>query len=395
MIMKKQLFLLFGFVFAFAVCRSQNQNDSFMNLHKIPDAISVQTSVSTVQLIYKDLIWQANGIKVKTIPKNNSLFIELVSESLAIKNLYIKWDVHPGNEMYYLGDTWERAYGNLQWLPSDSNRIMPWYFLASNKAITHGYGVMTSPNAMCSWKLNSQEIILRADVRSGGVGLELGKRKLKVCTVTCRKGIPGETPFSATRAFCKQMCPNPKMPKQPLYGFNDWYCDYGNNSAESVLYYATFISRLAPKGTNRPFMLIDDGWQATGAVISNGGPWDTSGKEWSRVLKMGVNCLAFRGPQQETFFAADADCVGLSKTEAIPWVLNRQWLQLVSQSGTPLFISLKKGSVTPDQEKEIAAALLIASKKQPLGEPLDWFETIQPTKWKLMGKVVNFNWNLQ
>jgi len=395
--------------------------------------------------------------------------------------------------MRYLGDTWERAYGNLQWLPLDSSRVMPWYFLASDKSGTHGYGVETSPNAMCSWKLNANEVILRADVRSGGVGVELGKRKLNVCTIICRKAIPGETPFLATREFCKQMCPSPKMPKQPLYGFNDWYCDYGNNSSESVLYYAAFLSSLAPKGTNRPFMVIDDGWQETGGVISNGGPWDksnakfpsmeklardikklnvrpaiwvrllpaqkehpaswrlagnpaildiskpevrryvirimknltnwgyelikhdfstydisgswgksggasdtatwafsdrsrttaeiitdhyksiregggdvlimgcntighlaagifeisrigddTSGKEWSRVLKMGVNCLAFRGPQHAAFFAADADCVGLSKTEAIPWVLNRQWLQLVSQSGTPLFISFKK-----------------------------------------------------
>jgi len=36
-----------------------------------------------------------------------------------------------------------------------------------------------------------------------------------------------------------------------------------------------------------------------------------------------------------------------------------------------------------------------ASKKQPLGKPPDWFETIQSAKWKLMGKVVNFNWKMQ
>ena len=110
---------------------------------------------------------------------------------------------------------------------------------------------------------------------------------------------------------------------------------------------------------------------------------------------MGVNCLAFRGPQQNTFSTADTDCVGLSKSEAIPWVLNRQWLQLVSPSGTPLFISFKKGSVTSEQEKEIAASLLNASKQQPLGEPIDWFDKIQPAKWKLMGKVVNFNWEMK
>jgi len=544
--MTKQLFLLIGMVLLFSVCRSHNANDTFMNLQKIPDGITVQTAVSSVELIYKNQKWQGEGVEVNTIQKSSGLLIELVSPSQAIKNIYIKWNIHSDNKMLYLGDTWERAYGNLQWLPIDSNRIMPWYFLASNKSITHGYGVMTSPNAMCSWKLNSKEVILRADVRSGGVGVELGKRKLNVCTVTCRKGSREETPFLATRAFCSQMSPHPLLLKQPVYGFNDWYCDYGNNTAESVLSYAKYVSRLAPKGTNRPFMLIDDGWQANGGPIGNGGPWDrsnskfpsmeklaadikqlnvrpgiwvrllpaqkehpaswrliqnpaildiskpevrqyviqtvknlrkwgyemikhdfstyditgswgksggaadtatwafsdrsrttaeiitdhyksiregsgdalllgcntighlaagifeisrigddTSGKEWARTLKMGVNCLAFRGPQQNAFFAADADCVGLSKSEAIPWVLNRQWLQLVSQSGTPLFISFKKGSVTPGQEKEIAAALLNASVKQPLGEPLDWFETLQPSKWKLMGKVVDFNWKIK
>jgi alpha-galactosidase len=48
---------------------------------------------------------------------------------------------------------------------------------------------------------------------------------------------------------------------------------------------------------------------------------DTSGRDWNRTRKMGVNTLAFRGPQHNTFFAVDADCVGL--TRQIPWNLNR------------------------------------------------------------------------
>ena len=42
---------------------------------------------------------------------------------------------------------------------------------------------------------------------------------------------------------------------------------------------------------------------------------DTSGKEWDRVRKMGVNTLAFRMPQHGAFFAADADCVGQTAAE--------------------------------------------------------------------------------
>lgn len=58
---------------------------------------------------------------------------------------------------------------------------------------------------------------------------------------------------------------------------------------------------------------------------------DTSGKEWDRVRKMGVNTLAFRMPQHGTFFAVDADCVGQTATNSIPWAKNQQWLDLLAQ----------------------------------------------------------------
>ncbi len=55
---------------------------------------------------------------------------------------------------------------------------------------------------------------------------------------------------------------------------------------------------------------------------------DTSGTEWPRTRKMGVNTLAFRGPQHGAFYVADADCVGV--TNAVPWSLTRQWLDLLA-----------------------------------------------------------------
>ena len=42
---------------------------------------------------------------------------------------------------------------------------------------------------------------------------------------------------------------------------------------------------------------------------------DTSGTEWPRTRKMGVNTLAFRGVQHGAFYVADADCVGVRATE--------------------------------------------------------------------------------
>ena len=253
---------------------SLSGDDHFMNLLRPPDGVSVVTESGTFDLAVADGIWKGGGIEVAATVRDGSLRIELAAPSAAVKYLSVYWRENPPKDWKFLGDAWERSYGELEWQPLDGTRMMPWYFLASDGKITHGYGVMTGPAAMCGWKAGPEGIRLTADVRCGGAGVRLGPRRLAVCVVTCRRGSLGETPFEAARAFCRQMCPKPRLPKEPVYGFNDWYCDYGKNSAESVLYYAGFVARLSPKGTNRPFMVVDDGWQATGGGTGFGGPWD-------------------------------------------------------------------------------------------------------------------------
>ncbi|MFI5154335.1 MAG: hypothetical protein ACHQET_13430 [Chitinophagales bacterium] len=118
---------------------------------------------------------------------------------------------------------------------------------------------------------------------------------------------------------------------------------------------------------------------------------DTSGREWARTKKMGVNTLAFRGIQHGAFYAVDADCVGLTKE--VPWEKNRQWLDLVSKSGTPLFISAQPSAIGEIQKTAIKEAFSLASQSLPLGEPLDWMENATPKEWMLDGKYHLFNWD--
>jgi alpha-galactosidase len=117
---------------------------------------------------------------------------------------------------------------------------------------------------------------------------------------------------------------------------------------------------------------------------------DTSGTDWSRTWKMGVNSLAFRAPQQGAFYVADADCVGV--TTSIPWALNRQWLDLLSRSGTMLFVSLAPDALGAEQKADLTRAMAIASVQQPIGEPVDWQRSNSPEHWRLMGKDVAFDW---
>jgi alpha-galactosidase len=554
--------ILFGLTWppagrAASLIRLNPTGDGFQNLLRPPDAVTAVTEKGSFDLSLGAAGWTGGGVEITAEAVDGVLRVGLSAREAAVKSLSLRWKADPPAGWKYLGDAWERSYGDLEWRPLDASREMPWYFLAGDGKTTHGYGVMTGPAALCAWHTGPKEIALTADVRCGGAGVRLGDRRLAVCVVTARKGLPGETPFEAARAFCRQMCPRPRLPAWPVYGFNDWYCDYGKNSAVSVLEYARFVVRLSPKGANRPYMVVDDGWQENGGT-GYGGPWDkgnanfpsmpglaagiretgarpgiwihlltaqtgqpdawrlphdpkildisrsdvrayiketvarlrswgyelikhdysvadlagytlggppadatwafadrartsaeivldhyrsireaagdsvlligcntighlaagifeierigddTSGLEWARVRNRGVNALAFRAPQHGAFFAADADCVGLTKPEAIPWALNRQWLDLLARSGTPLFISFKKGALTPEQEKSVAEALATASRPQPLAEPLDWFEAVNPNRsldplrhleggaaprrWKLQGRVVEYDW---
>jgi len=118
---------------------------------------------------------------------------------------------------------------------------------------------------------------------------------------------------------------------------------------------------------------------------------DTSGKEWSRTRKMGVNTLGFRMPQHNSFYAADGDCVGL--TNQVPWDKNKQWMQLLAESSAPLFISAQPDALGAVQKAFIKDCFAKAAKPQPIAEPLDWLTNSLPSKWKLNNRMVDFDWS--
>ena len=117
---------------------------------------------------------------------------------------------------------------------------------------------------------------------------------------------------------------------------------------------------------------------------------DTSGKEWERTRIMGVNTLAFRLAQNETFYMSDADCVGILK-DYIPWEKNKQWLHVLSYSNTPLFISCND-SISAEIKKDLAEAFKVFNEPHEF-RPIDIFETKIPTTWEIDGKEYKYNWD--
>jgi alpha-galactosidase len=517
----------------------------FLDLLREPDAVLVQ-SASGDRRLSRDTggRWTSDAIVVTTDVRRDALNVSLSAPNVAVNRLHLRWRGRMSDTRLILGDAWERGYGDLEWRGWAPDRVMPWYFATYDGSLTHAYGVRTGARALCFWQVDAEGVSLWADVRSGGAGVQLGPRVLDVCDVVCRAGHDGESAFAAIHAFCRQMCGHPRLPRQPVYGSNDWYWAYGKNSAETVLADAQHIVELSPSSGNRPFAVIDDGWQPVrgkdktgvgtwdrgnekfpdmqrvvsdvtrtgarpgiwirplqaptdapdawrlprdrtfldptvpdtlhkvaediarlrhwgfdlikhdyttfdifgrwgfqmGAALTKDG-WtfasgptrttaeviddvyrtirtaagdalvigcntvshlsaghfeicrvgdDTSGTEWSRTRKMGVNTLSFRGVQHGAFYVADADCVGV--TNAVPWSLTRQWLDLLARSGTMLFVSLAPDALGVEQRRDLKEALAFAATEQPLAEPLDWQRTVYPSRWRLMGRERTYDW---
>jgi alpha-galactosidase len=119
---------------------------------------------------------------------------------------------------------------------------------------------------------------------------------------------------------------------------------------------------------------------------------DTSGQEWERTRKMGVNTLSHRLIQNGAFFMADADCVGI--LGPVPWEKNRLWLDVLSRTGSPLFVSCKPGILNEEQMEELRAAWALNSIQKNTARPVDWMENQTPSLWEIDGETVRYDWYL-
>ena len=202
--------------------------------------------------------------------------VTLRAGSNPVSAIRIVFEKVPLSNALVLGDAWERAYGDLEWRAPDAKVRMPWYFFAFDGRQTHCFGVRTQPNALCCWQYDGETPVLTMDVRSGTNPLEL-QGELEICTVVSSV-LEGDV-HKACAAFCKTLCENPRTVNRPIFGGNDWYCNYGDNSFEKIRIHAQRIAKCAENCPWTPYMVIDDGWQICHRDLPqpygnyNGGPW--------------------------------------------------------------------------------------------------------------------------
>jgi len=211
-------------------------------------------------------------VQLEAVPNGAAIRVECPSGPLS--RVIARWETRFPQDTLYLGDAWERSYGDLQWRFLQPERIMPWYFAAHHAATgrTFMLGVKTQPSALCFWTVDGEGISLWLDFRNGGSPSIPGEREIKAATVVSLEANEAEAPVSALRRFCRLMCPNPRLAAAPVCGNNNWYYAYGENfDADAMRRDAAFLSELAGDHHNRPYCVIDAGWTSGG--VCPGGPW--------------------------------------------------------------------------------------------------------------------------
>ena len=141
--------------------------------------------------------------------------------------------------------------------------------------------------------------------------------------------------------------------------------DRSRTSAEIIVDFASRGARSRGRG-NDPHRLRDDSASLRGAYPGRTGA-DVNGRNWDITRRMGVNTLAFRMLENGSFFAADADCVGI--TGLFPWRFAGQWLDLLAESGTPMFVSCKPGILDEAQARAAAPRLRAQFRAEGYAHP--------------------------
>ena len=433
------------------------------------------------------------------------------------------------------GDDWERGYGYHEWRGVAAERLMPWYMQIDEGGVQSFIGVMVRPAAFVGLRAAAKSVTVDIDLRSGGGPVDLSGRSIEACTLVSEFNC-AENAYAFQRRMLRKLCPVSKLAKHPVYGGNNWYYAYGKSCRKDILADSEFISRLSENTQNRPYMIIDDGWQKHHIEQGEccGGPWtgnedygdmaslakqmadagvrpgiwirplymaeeprpewitavkknnwtidpsipevvdyvrgvirmlkqqgytlikhdfstfdifghwgfqvrgrrmeggvkmadttrtnaeiirdlyiaiadeagedcpiigcntvshiaaglfqiqrtgdDTSGRNWERTRYMGLNTLAMRMPQHRIFYDCDADCAPI--TDMVDWNMASRWLDVLSKSGTPLFVSASPYTTNKVQQAAIREAFTRAAVNVTPAEPLDWQETTAPRIWK-------------
>ena len=68
-------------------------------------------------------------LQVEMTERGSGLEIAVIADETPVRFLALRWSLPLPEEALFLGDAWERSYGELQWRSLAPAQLMPWYFL--------------------------------------------------------------------------------------------------------------------------------------------------------------------------------------------------------------------------------------------------------------------------
>src|SRR4051794_31205230 len=102
----------------------------------LPDRLFVTTDEGTFPLEPVGSCWEGAGVTVALPYDGHGLAVQLHAPGVGVRRLHLRWRYPVPDGCLFLGDHFERGYGDLEWRGLVPERTYPWYFAAHNPA-TH------------------------------------------------------------------------------------------------------------------------------------------------------------------------------------------------------------------------------------------------------------------
>lgn len=267
---------------------------------RYPDYISIYSEKSKHDFEKEDCL-RFEDIRVEIASKEENLTVVLTADTSPVRYVRLRWNFSDREKrcenIKILGDEWERSYGFMEWRGISATRCMPWVCMVSNGSdadndyrgrYTECFGVKVRPGAMCFWQYDGRGITLWLDVRCGGDGVILGGRSITLCEIVFADYYDMSA-FRAIQKYYRTLCDDPLSIDHKVYGTNNWYYAYGESSQEEILEDTRLLCERCAGLENRPYMVIDDGWQ----INRCDGPWNVTNQTFPDMKKLAEDIREF------------------------------------------------------------------------------------------------------
>ena len=94
----------------------------------IPAYLTLCTDNGATEISSPGCQTAVGDVKAGFAQENGQLTVSVTAGHTPVRWLKLRWKAEWPDNVRFLGDAWERGYGELEWRGMSVNRFMPWYF---------------------------------------------------------------------------------------------------------------------------------------------------------------------------------------------------------------------------------------------------------------------------